>query len=226
MHLVEYTDNQDEWDKSINYKISKLVGIRTTRCLKANVPQTIKSVIESYSSQKVKFIYGGGKSIEGFYAYFEAVREVFDKCVEIDYLFIACGTGTTLTGVCAGMQRFYPEAKVYAISVARSRTDEMLVLQDNMEQLNEYLDSNYDFSNLVFVDEFVGEGYGKYNDDIVSIIRDCASKEGILLDPTYSGKAFYGMNRIIRKDERFKNKNILFWNTGGIFNLLSEINLW
>ena len=38
---------------------------------------------------------------------------------------------------------------------------------------------------------------------------------------TYSGKAFWGMIDIIRASQSFKEKNILFWNTGGIYNLLS-----
>ena len=94
----------------------------------------------------------GGKSLEGFYSYYEAVRELSAADVPIDYLFIACGTGTTLTGVCAGMQKYYPEAKVYAISVARELEDEMPVLLSNMQVLNEYIGTNYDFDNLIFCD--------------------------------------------------------------------------
>lgn len=226
MHLVEYTDNIEEFDESLNYKLCKLAGVRTTRCLKSNVTETIASVIDSYASQKIKFVYGGGKSIEGFYSYYEAVKELFEQGVSLDYIFVACGTGTTLTGICAGMQKYYPGAKVYAISVARYNEDEIPVLLENMKLLNTYLNSDYDFSNMIFCDRYIGEGYGRYNVDLVDLIRECASNEGVLLDPTYSGKAFYGMNLIIQEDPKFLNKNVLFWNTGGIFNLLSEIKSW
>ena len=226
MHLVEYTDNLEEFENSLNYKLVQLLGTRTTRCSKSEVPETISAVLGSYSSQKVKYIYGGGKSLEGFYSYYEAVQELSAADVPIDYLFIACGTGTTLTGVCAGMQKYYPEAKVYAISVARKLEDEMPVLLSNMQELNEYIGTNYDFANLIFCDEFIGGGYGKYNDELMETIRECASNEGLLLDPTYSGKAFYGMSSIINGSYCFNNKNLLFWNTGGIFNLLSEIRSW
>lgn len=226
MHLVEYTDNQEEFDMSLNYKLCKLSGVRTTRCLKSNVPETISQVLNTYSSYKTKFVYGGGKSIEGFYSYYEAVRELYEQNVLVDYLFIACGTGTTLTGICAGIHKYYPKAIVYAISVARNIEEEMPVLQDNMNSLNAYLESDYDFSNLVFCDQFIGEGYGKYDESLVNLIRECATNEGMLLDPTYSGKAFYGMHSIIFQRDQFVNKNVLFWNTGGIFNLLSDIKSW
>ena len=226
MHLVEFTDNDYEWDRSLNYSVCRLAGVKTTRCLKSNVPETISDVLASYSSQKVKFIYGGGKSLEGFYSYYEAVKELYEQGVKIDSLFIACATGTTLTGVCAGMHKYYPDATVYAISVARKQIDEMPVLLNNMDELNAYLGSNYDFSNLVFDDSYIGGGYGRYDDDLVSLIRECASKEGVLLDPTYSGKAFYGMYSIIRRNQHFAGSNVLFWHTGGVFNLLSEISLW
>ena len=55
----------------------------------------------------------------------------------------------------------------------------------------------------------------------MNIIKECISNEGMIIDPTYSGKAFWGMTNIIESSETFKDKNILFWNTGGIMNLLS-----
>ena len=64
MHLVEYTDKLDEFDTSLNYFLCNLVGITKTRCLKSRVPETIKNVVESYKGQRVKLIYGGGKSAQ------------------------------------------------------------------------------------------------------------------------------------------------------------------
>lgn len=60
MHLVEYTDNPDEFQSSLNYFLCKLAGITRTRCKKDNVPDTIKRALDSYFGKKVKFVYGGG----------------------------------------------------------------------------------------------------------------------------------------------------------------------
>ena len=55
----------------------------------------------------------------------------------------------------------------------------------------------------------------------LTVIQEVVSKEGMLVDPTYSGKAFYGMSNLVAKGTK---KNVLFWNTGGMMNLLSYNN--
>lgn len=157
----------------------------------------------------------------GVYAYYDAVKELYSSRVKVDHLFVACGTGTTLTGICAGMQKYYPQAIVHAISTARTRETELPVLLDDMQLLNYYLGTNYSFSNLDFSDNYLCGGYGEYNDELMLIVRECISKEGMIIDPTYSGKAFYGMAKELSRGECANGSNILFWNTGGIFNLLS-----
>lgn len=159
--------------------------------------------------------------MQGVYAYYDAIKELKNQVAEIDELFVACGTGTTLTGICAGMQEFYPNAKVHGISVARTFENERKVLLEDMEYINDYLKSNYDFSNLTFHEEFLLGGYGKSTEEELSVIRECIAHEGMVIDPTYVGKAFYGMYSLLSKED-YKGKKVLFWNTGGVINLLSE----
>ena len=223
MHLVVYTDELKEWE-SLNYYLCKLTGITTTRCEKKDVPNTIKEVLSHYQEKnvKTKFVYGGGKSLEGIYAYYDAVAELKEQFPQIDHVFIACGTGTTLTGVCAGMQLLFPDATVHAISVARRYEDEMKVLIEDMAVLNKHLGTNFNFNNLDFSEAYLCGGYAKYNADLFGIIKECISHEGLIVDPTYSGKAFYGLTKTIESTgDKYIGKKLLFWNTGGIINLLS-----
>lgn len=222
MHLVEYTDKLDEFDTSLNYFLCNLVGITKTRCLKSRVPETIKNVVESYKGQRVKLIYGGGKSLEGIFAYYEAVAELKQQVGRIDHLFISCGTGTTLTGICAGMQHLFPEAHVHAISVARSFEVELPTLMEDMAILNKFLGEKYTFDNMSFYEDYLCGGYDCTTPDLLAYIQECISQEGMIVDPCYSGKSFYGMCKIIENNSiEYKGKNILYWNTGGIMNLLS-----
>lgn len=223
MHLIEYTDEPKEWE-SLNYYLCQLAGITTTRCDKSEVPQTIQDVLLQYKKNnvKTKFVYGGGKSLEGFFSYYDAVAELNKQCDRIDHVFLACGTGTTLTGICAGMQQYYPHAIIHAISTARRFEEEIIVLEEDMRILNNYLGSSYDFRNLDFSDSFLCGGYAKYNQELFHIVKECLSNEGMIVDPTYSGKALYGMIKTIESQiEKYSGKSILFWNTGGIINLLS-----
>lgn len=223
MHLVEYTDMPEEFDSSLNYYLCHLAGIRKTRCKKTEVPSTIKQVVDSYQGQNVKLVYGGGKSLEGIYAYYDAVAELSKQIENIDHLFITCGTGTTLTGVCAGMKKYFPNAHIHAISVARTYDVEKVTLDDDMDILNAYLNTSFDFSNMSFYEDFLCGGYDLTSPELLQSIKECISNEGMLIDPIYTGKTFWGMTEIINKNkETYRGKNVVFWNTGGIFNLLSS----
>lgn len=221
MILVSYTDEPEEYETSLNNFIVSLTNCEYVFCKKTEVPQTIDRVMKQCDEETTSFIYGGGKSLQGIFAYYDAVRELSHQVSDIDELFVACGTGTTLTGICAGMQKYFPKAKVHGISVARTYEAELPVLKSDMEILNQYLHEEFDFSNLVFHDEFLNGGYSKTSPEELTTIQECISHEGLIIDPTYAGKAFWGMTSILEKSNH-KNKKILFWNTGGLMNLLSQ----
>lgn len=222
MHLVEYTDKAEEFVTSLNYYLCNLAGIKKTRCDKTNVPATIQSVIDSYGSQKVKFVYGGGKSLEGIYSYYDAVAELKNQINSIDYVFVSCGTGTTLTGLCAGMHKYFPNTRIHAISVSRTFDVEKATIEEDMRILNEYLGADYGFENMTFYEDYLCGGYDQTTPELLSVVKECISHEGMIIDPCYSGKSFWGMNEIIRNNpEQYRGKNILYWNTGGLMNLLS-----
>ena len=223
MHIVVYTDTPNDYEDSLNYKLCGLANVAITRCDKAEVVETLKLINSEYTSagKRVKYIYGGGKSLEGVYSYYDAVKELYVANVNVDYVFAACGTGTTLAGISSGLQEFYPHAKVYAISTARTYEQEYPVLVEDINYINEYLGKEYSLQNIVFTDKFLCGGYGKYSEELFATIKECVSKEGMLIDPTYSGKAFWGMKHIISTSTEFQKKNVLFWNTGGVFNLMS-----
>lgn len=225
--LISYTDNISEYNTSLNHFITKLSGVDFVYCSKREVPETINEVIAAtqQSNIKYKFVYGGGKSLEGLYAYYDGVKELREQFSgKLDAIFVACGTGTTLTGICAGAQEFFPETKVYGISVARTFEKEKDVLKEDMDILNSYLGTKYDFSNLSFHEEFISGGYSKALPEELDVIRECIAKQGMIIDPTYSGKAFYGLSRVI--SEFHSEASVLFWNTGGYMNLLSQRNLF
>ena len=70
-------------------------------------------------------------------------------------------------------------------------------------------------------DEFLNGGYGKTSLEEIYTIKECIANEGLIIDPTYTGKAFWGMTSILKRSN-CKNKRVLFWNTGGLINLLSQ----
>ncbi|MCM1291716.1 MAG: pyridoxal-phosphate dependent enzyme [Bacteroides sp.] len=224
MHLVAYTEHEEEFSKSENYFICQIANVIITKCNKHDVVQTIASVMQDYEERgiKVKNVYGGGRSIEGIYAYYDAVRELKGQIGDqkLDRIFVACGTGTTASGILAGCQKYLPDTKVYAISVARKKEVEIPIIEENLTWLNSYLHSSYNTRNLVFRDDYISGEYGATTTDLINFIKDFTSQTGILVDPIYTGKALFGMYDILRHTD-YRGMN-LFWHTGAIYTLLSN----
>ena len=225
LHLICYTEQQEEFKYSLNYFLVKLSNVKITICDKKDVPTTIKQVLESYRRNNVKAmnIYGGGRCLEGIYAYYDAVKELSKQLSGSqfpDKIFVACGTGTTTSGISMGCQDFFPDTEVHAISVARKKDAELPIIMENINIMNRYMNtSRFNGDNIVFHDEYLLNGYGKTCDELNCTISQVLSKAGIMLDPVYSGKAFYGMTQVLNKTVSEKP---LFWHTGAVYTLLSE----
>ena len=55
-------------------------------------------------------------------------------------------------------------------------------------------------SDIELLDGFLGAGYGKTTIEELRFIHKVARMEGIVLDPTYSGKAFLGLYETLKRD--------------------------
>ena len=66
---------------------------------------------------------------------------------------------------------------------------------------------------------------GNYNETIVKTIEDQYYLNGIPLDTSYTGKAFWGMQEYIKK-MKINNKNILFIHTGGLPLFFDKIDIF
>lgn len=154
----------------------------------------------------------------GTHAYMICYEEIAEyekrENIPFDYIFHASGTGTTQAGlVCGQILQGHFDKKIVGISIARSLNRGKPVI---IESIREYLGSSAEDleKRVIFVDDYILGGYGYYNNDILAVIRKALMSDGIPLDTTYTGKAFYGMEQYILKNG-IKNKNILFIHTGG-----------
>ena len=65
-------------------------------------------------------------------------------------------------------------------------------------------------------------GYEIPNEASSEAIRLLAEKEGLFIDPVYTGKAFAGMLGYIRNGKVPQGSNVVFWHTGGATALFAE----
>src|SRR5699024_61265 len=121
-----------------------------------------------------------------------------DRDVKFDYVFHASGTGTTQAGLVCGHILNKDDKNIVGISVARKNPYGGKVVLDSV---NDYLHSIGENSitdkELKFIDDYIIDGYGTSNEEVLEIIEGTLINDGIPLDKTYTGKAFWGMKEFI-----------------------------
>ena len=167
------------------------------------------------------YCHGGGHDLPGGVAFAEAVEEMSNKIEEPDYIFHASGTGSTQAGIVVGLDKVgWHNVKVVGISVARQYERGRQVIAEFANMLAEHygLSERYD-DRIIFNTDYLCGGYEQYTPDMDTYLKEVMKKIGLMFDTTYSGKAFYGMMDIIKK-QGLQGKKIVFWHTGGIMNLM------
>jgi D-cysteine desulfhydrase len=76
--------------------------------------------------------------------------------------------------------------------------------------------------SIVTQDQYVGPRYGEAGPEVFAAIKHLAVLEGVILDPVYTGKAFYGMVEEMRKGRYAGVSDMVFVHTGGLFGLLAQ----
>ena len=202
---------------SYNADMVRHFGAKIITCPITDVAEKIKQVREM--SDQPYFIQGGGHGDLGTKAYVDCYKEIVEyensHGVKFDYIFHASGTGTTQAGLVCGNLQNANSHKIVGISIARSaQKGKPVVIQSVLDYCNQAFDYQMVDGAVIFDDNYISGGYGKYNSSITNAIKRVLVHEGIALDPFYTGKAFWGMEEYIKRSS-IKNKNILFIHTGG-----------
>jgi D-cysteine desulfhydrase len=219
-----------------NSKMMTLFGAEFTCCPVSQVSKTIDAKIQKLKNagKKPYFIQGGGHGNIGTQAYVDCYEEIsqFEEKnnIRFDYIFFASGTGTTQAGLVCGNLIKGDERKIVGFSIARKNPRGREVV---IQSVKDYLSSKHipfsgdDIeSKVVFIDEYIGDGYGEKNSAITDTIKKVLLGYGIPMDSTYTGKAFAGMTAFLQKNS-IVGKNVLFIHTGGtplFFDDLKDLN--
>lgn len=171
------------------------------------------------------YVVGGGHNLPGGTCFVEAVVELKRQCDEIgykpDYIFLASGTGSTQAGIVVGLDVVgWNDVKCIGISVARQKKRGTQVIAEFANMLAGHYGMSQDYTDkILFTDDYLMGGYEQYTEEMKSYLESVMVQTGLMLDTTYSGKGFWGMMQEIKR-LGLQGKNILFWHTGGIMNLM------
>ena len=99
--------------------------------------------------------------------------------------------------------------------MAKDRSRGLAAVRESLAFIGE---SPEEFENeIYFEDEFLFGGYGLSTPGLNDFTKLVAANCGLILDTTYTGKAYYGMTKILAREK--PEGQVVFWHTGGLLNL-------
>jgi len=169
----------------------------------------------------------GGSDEIGSLGYVRCAKEILKQLREqetkIDRIILATGSAGTQAGLLAGLIADNSNIPVLGINVSRLEKEQTELVDSLLRRvllklnIDEKLASERVFTN----GNYYGESYGVPTQSMVSAVKQCASLEGLLLDPVYTGKAMAGLMDLCRKKIIEPESNILFLHTGGSAGLFA-----
>ena len=208
-----------------NVFLDKLFGADVKICPKnENFSQYSEKIIEDLKNKgtNVYFIPGGGSNSIGALGYVECLKEIIKENNKYNFSQIVHATGSagTQSGLLAGRKYFNCNIPVTGICIRYDKvTQENKVYTESKKTCEKLQCRILDKSEVIVYDEYIGPGYGEPSDSMIEATKLLAKKEGILLDPVYSGKGFAGLIGLIKNKKLTKNDNVLFIHTGGAVSL-------
>ena len=181
--------------------------------------ETAKELEEK--GKKPYIIPGGGANAIGSLGYLNASVEILhqlnERGITANYIVHSTGSGATQTGLALGFKAMNTNIKVIGIACGgdkHSISHAVKRLADETSKLTN-LPLTLSYEDIIVYDEYTCGGYGIITKEVIEIIKRVARSEGVILDPTYTGKAMMGLINLIRKGEIPKGSTVIFLHTGG-----------
>lgn len=190
----------------------------------ADTDKELEMLKQKYS--KLYRIPLGGANKIGTIGYVNAALELKEQITqknvpEPDYIYVACGSVGTTAGLMLGLHTAGLKSIVRPISVLpSSELESKLEVLYNRTSI--YLHKkDASFPLLTFCrtpiptinQAFTGKGFAYITQESHNAVKLLKKTENILLDTTFTGKAFAAMLHDIATKPELKNAVILFWNT-------------
>jgi D-cysteine desulfhydrase/L-cysteate sulfo-lyase len=127
------------------------------------------------------------------------------------------GSASTHSGFLLGMRACGSAVPVHGVCVRRDSASQLRRVRSKLDSVIDTIgcDIRIADSDIICDDSQLAPGYGQPNDDTVEAIRYMARSEGILLDPTYSGKTFAVLLAMLRRGDFAADQHVVFLHTGG-----------
>ncbi|MEG1782125.1 MAG: D-cysteine desulfhydrase family protein [Oscillospiraceae bacterium] len=207
----------------------------------SKMQETVAQVVKKYEAQgdKVYQVPVGGSNLLGAVGYIMSVKEIMEQMKEqnlkIDHVICTVGSMGTFAGMILGAKYFHAPFDIIAIPVspAEKGTKEVSVVE-YANKISEHhhmgVTVTKDDVKIAYGPDdlpYSGEAYNKPDPTTREYIMLMAKNEGIMLDPTYTGKTFRGFVDMVKNGDSFvkKGESAMFIHTGGAMALWTKEHL-
>jgi len=155
----------------------------------------------------------------GALGYVDAALELvgqIDGEPPFDEIIVGSGSASTHSGLLFGLRAIGDTTPVTGICVRRAASLQKPRVEGRVGDIDNLLGTSGTVAadDVRIFDGSLAPGYGKLNDITRRAISVTAQREGLFLDPTYTGKVMGGL-MMLSESGALTGKRVLFWHTGG-----------
>lgn len=168
-----------------------------------NSPEYLRGLSRTYGP--AHFIPEGGSNMSGAIGCTGIVREVMNQLGFLpQHWIVPGGTGYTAAGIAYGLRA---RATVHLVASVKRR-----FIDETLNAIRRLLPSP---TEIKLYDAYHFGGLAKWDVSLIRTMRQCATDHDIVLDPLYTGKAWYAMLALIGSGNIAQGESVLFVHTGG-----------
>lgn len=226
--------DQTEYHNSGNIYLVKLMGAKihyypegededgADKALEARAAEIAEEGGKAYviPLSNAKTPYGALGYVDGAEELMEQLRQMQIEPVRF---IIPTGSASTHTGFLLGARACGCAAPVHAVCVRRDANSQKPRVITKLKSVIDVIgcDIRIPDEDIICDDSMLAPGYGLPNEATVAAIKYLARREGILLDPTYSGKTFAVLLGMLQRGDFKPQDNVVFLHTGGATSLFA-----
>lgn len=163
----------------------------------------------------------------GALGYCQAAAEYLAQYAGNTVHVVASGSGATHAGLLFGLRALGCPDPVLGLCVRRSAGAQIPRLFTLCREIGELLgmENPVHEDDIALFDDSLAPGYGRVSAMLWQAIQMMGRREGVVLDPVYTGKAFAGLLSLRRRQILPDGERVCFWHTGGAPGLFAYQNL-
>lgn len=153
----------------------------------------------------------------------ELMSQLFATHQRATHLVSAAGSGGTLAGLALGARLFHADFHIVGVTIRESPEWLRRTVPAIANAAAELIGTGVRISadDFSIVEGYVGTAYPDPSPEGAEAIQQLARTEGILLDPTYTGKALAGVIGEARRGHLTGDDTVVFLHTGGLPGLFA-----